>query len=209
MSVFAERNPCIFRPIPCIVLLRQLLGSRVIWQQTVIWLDSSLQHIWARGIHLISLQGSRYKLFAGPSVLVESFIMVFLTWSVIVASALIFARGASSLPFNESIFEGLDSPAHGILARATPAAPHFVAYTDAYDGNTGPPPVAQVKVIIHTHSCYLVLNKSFPGLQCHVSFISIQYICQDPSMTHGSNLAFLLLAGPWDKVLSMNSRETL
>ncbi|TDL19770.1 glycoside hydrolase family 18 protein [Rickenella mellea] len=40
----------------------------------------------------------------------------------------------------------LDVVARNILARATPVAPHFVIYSDAYvSGTTGPPDVSQVK----------------------------------------------------------------
>lgn len=47
-----------------------------------------------------------------------------------------------------SEFDGLDQQARDILARATPAAPHFVIYSDkGTSGITGPPPPAQVKVI--------------------------------------------------------------
>ena len=43
----------------------------------------------------------------------------------------------------------LDNEARSILARATPAAPHFVIYSDRFvSGLTGPPPVSEVKVSI-------------------------------------------------------------
>lgn len=89
--------------------------------------------------------------------------MVCYAWSAIVAFILVFTQSANSLPFCGTRLDGYDSEA--ILVGAAPAAPHFVAYTDAYDGITGPPPVAQVMG-------YNVIN-----------------------------LAFLLLAGPWDKAL--------
>ncbi|OBZ73875.1 Endochitinase 3 [Grifola frondosa] len=42
-------------------------------------------------------------------------------------------------------FEGLDQQARDILARATPAAPHFVIYGDKYvSGTTGPPPTSEI-----------------------------------------------------------------
>lgn len=48
-------------------------------------------------------------------------------------------------------FDGLDQQARDILARATPAAPHFVIYSDkGTSGVTGPPPPSQVKVCYHT-----------------------------------------------------------
>lgn len=96
--------------------------------------------------------------------------MVFYAWSAIVAFILVFTQSANSLPFCGTRLDGYDSEA--ILVGAAPAAPHFVAYTDAYDGITGPPPVAQVMVIINTPSpSYLMLKKSFVGLQCYVNFI--------------------------------------
>lgn len=42
---------------------------------------------------------------------------------------------------------GFNSMSTGLTARATPAAPHFVIYSDKYvSGETGPPPVSQVQV---------------------------------------------------------------
>ncbi|KAH8107404.1 glycoside hydrolase family 18 protein [Phellopilus nigrolimitatus] len=42
--------------------------------------------------------------------------------------------------------EGLDASARSILARATPAAPHFVAYSDKWiNGENGPPAVSDIK----------------------------------------------------------------
>lgn len=43
----------------------------------------------------------------------------------------------------------LDSTARKFLARATPAATHFVIYSDKFvSGDTGPPPASQVEVRI-------------------------------------------------------------
>ncbi|KAF9266947.1 glycoside hydrolase [Marasmius fiardii PR-910] len=53
---------------------------------------------------------------------------------------------ASSTPVNLTSFDGPDQQARDIVARATPAAPHFVVYADTYvQGTNGPPPVAQIK----------------------------------------------------------------
>ena len=41
----------------------------------------------------------------------------------------------------------LDADARDILARSTPAAPHFVVYSDAWvSGQDGPPPVSEINV---------------------------------------------------------------
>lgn len=88
-------------------------------------------------------------------------------------------------------------------SQVTPTAPRFVAYMDAYDGNTGPPPVAQAAVIIYVfYLSYLVLNWSPRAtMSCEFQFL----LCRDPSLMDSSNLAFLLLQGPWDKVCFVNS----
>ena len=62
-----------------------------------------------------------------------------------------------------SIHDVLSLPANGtawyydardidILSRPVPAAPHFVIYGDAYDGNTGPPAVPEIQVRKHVLS---------------------------------------------------------
>src|ERR1700733_14670841 len=80
-------------------------------------------------------------------------------------------------------------------SQATLAAPHFVAYMDAYDGNTGPPPVTKVSVIICMfYLSYFVLNQS-PRATMLCEFQFLLYL--DPGLMHNSNLAFLLLEGPW------------
>ncbi|PBK99462.1 glycoside hydrolase [Armillaria gallica] len=49
-------------------------------------------------------------------------------------------------PVNGTAFTGLSGKARSILERATPAAPHWVVYADAYQqGVTGPPPVSSIK----------------------------------------------------------------
>jgi hypothetical protein len=52
---------------------------------------------------------------------------------------------AACNPLRAPDLSGLDSKASGILERATPAAPHFVIYSDKGTNTTGPPPPAQVK----------------------------------------------------------------
>ena len=73
--------------------------------------------------------------------------------------SLIFAALLTLLPFTSSApasdFSGLDKQARDILARATPAAPHFLVYSDkGTQGITGPPPPSQVKVSIRAHIVY-------------------------------------------------------
>ena len=55
-----------------------------------------------------------------------------------------FCVSASYLP--SEALENLDNDAREILERATPVAPHFVVYADAYDGTTGPPNATLLKV---------------------------------------------------------------
>ncbi|KAF7356553.1 Glycoside hydrolase family 18 protein [Mycena venus] len=65
--------------------------------------------------------------------------------AVVASAFLAFAR-VNSAPTNVTAFEGLGQQARDILARATPAAPHWVAYGDKFvSGVTGPPPVSSVK----------------------------------------------------------------
>ncbi|KAJ3504218.1 hypothetical protein NLJ89_g8052 [Agrocybe chaxingu] len=53
---------------------------------------------------------------------------------------------ATSPLYNATSFDQvLDRDAREILKRATPAAPHFVVYADAYDGTTGPPAASALK----------------------------------------------------------------
>lgn len=59
-------------------------------------------------------------------------------------SILSFTGPSSAAP---SGLDGLDKQARDILARATPAAPHFVVYSDEYTpGITGPPSTSQITV---------------------------------------------------------------
>jgi len=58
-------------------------------------------------------------------------------------STLFSASVVSSLPVES---DGLDLAARNILARATPAAPHFVVYSDEWvSGENGPPAVSEVQ----------------------------------------------------------------
>ncbi|KAJ7760579.1 glycoside hydrolase family 18 protein [Mycena metata] len=51
-----------------------------------------------------------------------------------------------SASLDADLLDGLDHQARGILARATPAAPHWVIYSDqSVGGTTGPPAVSAVK----------------------------------------------------------------
>lgn len=64
--------------------------------------------------------------------------------SVVVILALTGLFGVSALP---SGWDQLDNEARDILARAAPAAPHFVVYGDQYvSGTTGPPATSQITV---------------------------------------------------------------
>jgi hypothetical protein len=64
-----------------------------------------------------------------------------------IASAFLFFTRANSVPTNVTALNGLSQEARGILARATPAAPHWVVYGDKFvSGTTGPPAVSAVTV---------------------------------------------------------------
>ncbi|KAF5361886.1 hypothetical protein D9756_002352 [Leucocoprinus leucothites] len=67
------------------------------------------------------------------------------SWAALLTLLTITIRGVLSVPVNEKTWNSLDNQARDILSRATPAAPHFVVYGDAYDGTTGPPSVSQIK----------------------------------------------------------------
>ncbi|KAJ7581133.1 glycoside hydrolase family 18 protein [Mycena floridula] len=71
--------------------------------------------------------------------------MVGLSVLVSTTVALLSSARALGTPVNSTSFDGLGPQARDILARATPAAPHFVVYGDQFvSGVTGPPPVSQV-----------------------------------------------------------------
>lgn len=70
--------------------------------------------------------------------------MLFKTFSSIATlfSALSFISSVTSAPIVE-----LDHSARDILARATPAAPHFVVYSDEWvSGENGPPATSAINV---------------------------------------------------------------
>ncbi|KAJ7612521.1 glycoside hydrolase family 18 protein [Mycena polygramma] len=70
--------------------------------------------------------------------------MVSLNLARIVSVFLLFAH-VNSVAVNTTVFDGLDQQARDILARATPAAPHWVIYSDQFvSGTTGPPAVSAV-----------------------------------------------------------------
>ncbi|KAK0217904.1 glycoside hydrolase family 18 protein [Armillaria fumosa] len=53
----------------------------------------------------------------------------------------------SAIPVNNTALTGLSCKARSILERATPAAPHWVVYADAFQsGVTGPPAASAIKV---------------------------------------------------------------
>ena len=56
------------------------------------------------------------------------------------------SNGINDLAVEKASLDKLDAQARSIIERATPAAPHFVIYSDKFvSGTTGPPPVNQVK----------------------------------------------------------------
>lgn len=58
----------------------------------------------------------------------------------------LFTAPVSAIPLNGTAFTGLSGKARSILERATPAAPHWVVYADAYQsGVTGPPATSAIK----------------------------------------------------------------
>ncbi|EGN97707.1 glycoside hydrolase family 18 protein [Serpula lacrymans var. lacrymans S7.3] len=68
-----------------------------------------------------------------------------MVYSLLTAAFSAFAlfNSATSVPIDE--FSGLDDTARSILKRATPAAPHFVIYSDKWvSGETGPPNVTEI-----------------------------------------------------------------
>ncbi|KAF9466092.1 glycoside hydrolase [Collybia nuda] len=69
----------------------------------------------------------------------------FTSLTTIIASALLYVGSASSVALNGTTYEGLGKEARDVLARATPAAPHFVVYADAWDGANGVPAASALK----------------------------------------------------------------
>ncbi|KAJ7446690.1 glycoside hydrolase family 18 protein [Mycena latifolia] len=65
----------------------------------------------------------------------------------VVASAFLFFAPVNSVPTSVTAFDGLGQQARDILARATPAPPHWVVYGDQFvSGTTGPPATSVVAV---------------------------------------------------------------
>ncbi|KAF7308782.1 Glycoside hydrolase family 18 protein [Mycena kentingensis (nom. inval.)] len=61
------------------------------------------------------------------------------------AIALLLLPASSAIPANSTRFENLDQKGRDILARAVPAAPHWVVYGDKFvPGLTGPPAVSAI-----------------------------------------------------------------
>ncbi|KAI0788757.1 glycoside hydrolase [Abortiporus biennis] len=76
--------------------------------------------------------------------------MVSFTFSRLLATVAIFTTAlfsscVNSASTNVTSFDGLDHEARSILARATPAAPHWAVYSDAWVGSSGPPTPATIK----------------------------------------------------------------
>lgn len=95
-------------------------------------------------ITFLSLHSSKCP-FRTPEAL-TLFTMKFLSLGLL-AISIVANFGASASPVNATAFDHLlDHDAREILKRATPAAPHFVVYADAWDGSTGPPAASALKV---------------------------------------------------------------
>lgn len=91
-------------------------------------------------------------------------VSLFLTRLTAVASAFLFFGRVHSVPTNVTTFEGLGQQARDVLARATPAAPHFVVYADSYvSGTNGPPATSAVTVWISSNSLYAVIHVGQQG----------------------------------------------
>ena len=134
---------------------------------------------------------------------------------------------------------GLDSKARSFLSpakRATPAAPHFVIYSDKFtSGLTGPPDVSQVEVCLSFHFWivwFLMViwtdfnviflfsvfdNDWYKGLQRFVRMICLHTVPNGRSLDWRhpqSALSFLLTEGAFDKAeewtqLSADDRSSI
>ncbi|KAG6833011.1 hypothetical protein H0H87_012597 [Tephrocybe sp. NHM501043] len=71
--------------------------------------------------------------------------VLFTSWLTFFTSALVCAQSVASVAINGTGYEGLGNEARDILSRATPAAPHWVAYWDKWDGTTSPPDVSKIE----------------------------------------------------------------
>lgn len=92
-----------------------------------------------------------YKMRMLEDVATRAIEMVSLTLARIISLSSVFLcfAGVHSNPVNATLFDGLDQQARDILSRATPAAPHWVIYSDQFvSGTTGPPAVSAVTVCI-------------------------------------------------------------
>ncbi|KAF8159456.1 glycoside hydrolase [Crassisporium funariophilum] len=72
--------------------------------------------------------------------------MIFSSLVLVFLSIVAQASNTLAFPFNTSTSDyASDHDTREISGRATPAAPHFVVYGDAYDGTTGPPAASAIK----------------------------------------------------------------
>ena len=80
-------------------------------------------------------------------------------------------HSAPTSGLNATAFEGLDHQARDILARATPAAPHFAIYSDKWVSSSGPPSPSTINVRKATSLHIDLTNQrlNFTGLQRIVS----------------------------------------
>ncbi|GLB41933.1 putative glycosyl hydrolase 18 family protein [Lyophyllum shimeji] len=92
----------------------------------------------------------------------------------IIASALVYAKGAASLAINGTRFDGLNDQAREILARATPAAPHWVAYSDAWTSSSGPPDPSAIKGFNVFALSFLLLEGAWDQAQTWTSLTDAQ-----------------------------------
>lgn len=91
------------------------------------------------------------------------------------AGPTMFAHGGLK-PSSGPVFNATAAPVDShILARATPAAPHFVVYTDQFiSGVTGPPPLSQVKGFNVVALAFLLVAGPFDKAQEWVSLTQAQ-----------------------------------
>lgn len=69
------------------------------------------------------------------------------SFTFLLVSILLQVSDISAFPTNATVLHpGLGHSVHTISTDATPAAPHFFVYGDAYDETIGPPAVSTIKV---------------------------------------------------------------
>lgn len=92
--------------------------------------------------------GANFKLYVRCSLCSKSEMVSFhLARLAAVAFTFFSCPGAYSVPTETTALEGLGQQARDVLARATPAAPHWVVYGDQYvSGTTGPPATSAITV---------------------------------------------------------------